>query len=181
VDVLRDGESALDRAEHEENTNLVICDLKMRGMDGQKFFQLLGMRRNPLQGRVLFVTGDLVTPRTQEFLERHRCRYVAKPFGWRAEPCVRGMLQTMSKHRSIQPGLRPSAKQRGEATPCDRNRIIRRFGHRPKGAPAGRTRRSGVALRPGRISCSEAGTNCSGGGRMSGSWTRTASPVRGGF
>ena len=95
VDVLRDGESALDRAEHEEY-DLVICDLKMPGMDGQKFFQSLGMRRNPLQGRVLFVTGDLVTPRTQEFLERHGLPYVAKPF--RVEElsrAVRGMLQTM--------------------------------------------------------------------------------------
>jgi signal transduction histidine kinase len=92
VDVLRDGESALDRAEHEEY-DLVICDLKMPGMDGQKFFQSLGMRRNPLQGHVLFVTGDVVAPRTQEFLERHRLPYVAKPF--RVEElsrAVRGML-----------------------------------------------------------------------------------------
>jgi signal transduction histidine kinase len=92
VDVLRDGESALDRAEHEEY-DLVICDLKMPGMDGQKFFQLLGKRRNSLQGHVLFVTGDVVAPRTQEFLERHRLPYVAKPF--RVEElsrAVRGML-----------------------------------------------------------------------------------------
>jgi signal transduction histidine kinase len=92
VDVLPDGESALDRAEHEEY-DLVICDLKMPGMDGQKFFQSLGMRRNPLQGHVLFVTGDVVAPRTQEFLERHHLPYVAKPF--RVEElsrAVRGML-----------------------------------------------------------------------------------------
>jgi CheY-like chemotaxis protein len=92
VDVLRDGESALDRVEREEY-DLVICDLKMPGMDGQKFFQSLGKRRNPLQGHVLFVTGDVVAPRTQEFLERHRLPYVAKPF--RVEElsrAVRGML-----------------------------------------------------------------------------------------
>jgi signal transduction histidine kinase len=92
VDVLRDGESALDRAEHEDY-DLVICDLKMPGMDGQKFFQSLGKRGNPLQRRVLFVTGDVVAPRTQEFLERHRLPYVAKPF--RVEElsrAVRGML-----------------------------------------------------------------------------------------
>jgi signal transduction histidine kinase len=92
VDVLRDGESALDRAEHEQY-DLVICDLKMPGMDGQKFFQSLGKRRNPLQGHVLFVTGDVVAPRTQEFLERHRLPYVAKPF--RVEElsrAVHGML-----------------------------------------------------------------------------------------
>ena len=92
VDVLRDGESALDQAEREDY-DLVICDLKMPGMDGQKFFQSLGKRRNPLQGHVLFVTGDVVAPRTQEFLERHGLPYVAKPF--RVEElsrAVRGML-----------------------------------------------------------------------------------------
>jgi CheY-like chemotaxis protein len=92
VDVLRDGESALDRADREDY-DLVICDLKMPGMDGQKFFQSLGKRRNPLQGHVLFVTGDVVAPRTQEFLERHGLPYVAKPF--RVEElsrAVRGML-----------------------------------------------------------------------------------------
>jgi len=49
-----------------------------------------------LQGRVLFVTGDLGDARTQEFLERHGLPYVAKPF--RVEElsrAVRGMLQTM--------------------------------------------------------------------------------------
>jgi CheY-like chemotaxis protein/two-component sensor histidine kinase len=92
VDVLRDGESALDRAEHEEY-DLVICDLKMPGMDGQKFFQSLGKRRNPLQGHVLFVTGDVVAPRTQEFLERHHLPYVAKPFLMEElSRAVRGML-----------------------------------------------------------------------------------------
>lgn len=92
VDVLRDGQAALDRAEREDY-DLVICDLKMPGMDGQKFFQSLGTRRNPLQGHVLFVTGDVVAPRTQEFLERHHLPYVAKPF--RVEElsrAVRGML-----------------------------------------------------------------------------------------
>jgi signal transduction histidine kinase len=79
VDVLRDGPSALERAEN-ESYDLVICDLKMPGMDGQGFFQSLGHRRNPLQGHVLFVTGDVVAPRTQEFLERHHLPYVAKPF-----------------------------------------------------------------------------------------------------
>jgi signal transduction histidine kinase len=92
VDVLRDGESALDRAEQEEY-DLVICDLKMPGMDGQEFFQSLGKRRNALQRHVLFVTGDVVAPRTQEFLERHRLPYVAKPFRMEElSRAVRGML-----------------------------------------------------------------------------------------
>jgi signal transduction histidine kinase/CheY-like chemotaxis protein len=79
VDVLRDGHAALALAEA-ENYDLAICDLKMPGMDGQKFFHSLGQRHNPLQAHVLFVTGDVVAPRTQEFLERHGLPYVAKPF-----------------------------------------------------------------------------------------------------
>ncbi|HUL34785.1 MAG TPA: ATP-binding protein [Candidatus Eisenbacteria bacterium] len=79
VDVLRDGHAALARAEH-ETYDLVICDLKMPGMDGRKFFQSLGQRHNSLREHVLFVTGDVVTPGTQEFLDRHNLPYVAKPF-----------------------------------------------------------------------------------------------------
>ncbi len=79
VDVLRDGHAALARAER-ETYDLVICDLKMPGMDGKKFFHSLGQRHNPLQEHVLFVTGDVVAPGTQEFLERHRLPFVAKPF-----------------------------------------------------------------------------------------------------
>ncbi len=79
VDVLRDGHAALARAEY-ETYDLVICDLKMPGMDGKKFFHSLWQRHNPLQEHVLFVTGDVVAPGTQEFLERHGLPYVAKPF-----------------------------------------------------------------------------------------------------
>jgi len=79
VDVLRDGQAALARTEF-ETYDLVICDLKMPGMDGRKFFHSLGQRHNPLQEHMLFVTGDVVAPSTQEFLERHQLPYVAKPF-----------------------------------------------------------------------------------------------------
>jgi signal transduction histidine kinase/CheY-like chemotaxis protein len=79
VDVLRDGHAALARTEY-ETYDLVICDLKMPGMDGKKFFHSLGQRHSPLQEHMLFVTGDVVAPSTQEFLERHRLPYVAKPF-----------------------------------------------------------------------------------------------------
>lgn len=79
VDVLLNGELALQRAEREAY-DLLICDLKMPGMDGQNFYRELLRRNNPLSGRVLFVTGDLISPRTQEFLQRYRLPRVAKPF-----------------------------------------------------------------------------------------------------
>jgi len=79
VDVLLDASRAVQQAER-ESYDLAICDIKMPGINGQRFYQALLQRQNPLGEHVLFVTGDLVTPRTQEFLERHHLAHVAKPF-----------------------------------------------------------------------------------------------------
>ncbi len=79
VDVLLDGREALDRAAREP-FDLVICDMKMPGLDGQNFYRSLARSRNPLQERFLFVTGDVIAQQTQEFLERNRLPHVAKPF-----------------------------------------------------------------------------------------------------
>jgi DNA-binding response OmpR family regulator len=40
----------------------------------------LAQVRSPLQKRFLFVTGDVLAPQTQEFLERNQIPHVAKPF-----------------------------------------------------------------------------------------------------
>lgn len=79
VDTLLDGREALLRAAR-ESYDLVICDMKMPGLDGQHFYQSLARARNPLQERFLFVTGDVLAQQTQEFLERNRLPHVAKPF-----------------------------------------------------------------------------------------------------
>jgi CheY-like chemotaxis protein len=79
VDVLLDSREALQQAER-ESYDLAICDLKMPGMDGQRFYRTLVQRQNPLHEHVLFVTGDLVSSRTQAFLDRHHLPHVAKPF-----------------------------------------------------------------------------------------------------
>jgi CheY-like chemotaxis protein len=59
---------------------LVVCDMKMPGVDGQHFFKSLARARNPLQEKFLFVTGDVIAQQTQEFLERNSLPHVAKPF-----------------------------------------------------------------------------------------------------
>jgi CheY-like chemotaxis protein len=79
VKVLPDGRRALE-AVRLESYDLAICDLKMPGMDGQIFYRELVESRNPLYEHILFVTGDVVAQRTQEFLERHHLPHVAKPF-----------------------------------------------------------------------------------------------------
>jgi len=79
VDVLLDGREALERTTR-ESYDLVICDMKMPGIDGPHFYRSLLQARSPLQKRFLFVTGDVLAPQTQEFLEENRIPHVAKPF-----------------------------------------------------------------------------------------------------
>jgi len=79
VEVLMDGRAALGRAKREPY-DLVICDMKMPGLDGQNFYKMLARAGNPLRERFLFVTGDLIAAHTQKFLERYHLPYVAKPF-----------------------------------------------------------------------------------------------------
>jgi CheY-like chemotaxis protein/anti-sigma regulatory factor (Ser/Thr protein kinase) len=79
VDVLSDGQRALELV-RKESYDLAICDLRMPGMDGQNFYGALVRSQSPLREHVLFVTGDVLAQRTQEFLERHHLPHVAKPF-----------------------------------------------------------------------------------------------------
>lgn len=79
MDVLLDGREALSRAAT-QTFDLVICDMKMPGLDGQHFYKSLERSGNPLRKRLLFVTGDIVAAHTREFLERNHLPHVAKPF-----------------------------------------------------------------------------------------------------
>jgi two-component system NtrC family sensor kinase len=92
VDVLLDSREAVQQAQR-ESYDLAVCDLKMPGVDGQTFYLTLVQQQNPLRERVLFVTGDIVAPRTQEFLDRHHLAHVAKPFRMEElTAAVHGML-----------------------------------------------------------------------------------------
>lgn len=79
VDVLLDGREALDVAAR-ESYDLVICDMKMPGLDGQHFYKSLARNGNSLRERFLFVTGDVMAAHTREFLRRNKLPHVAKPF-----------------------------------------------------------------------------------------------------
>jgi signal transduction histidine kinase len=59
---------------------LVICDMKMPGLDGQHFYRALVEAGSPLAPRFLFVTGDVLGLTTQEFLRANSLAHIAKPF-----------------------------------------------------------------------------------------------------
>ena len=99
VDVLLDGREALDCAAR-QTFDLVICDMKMPGLDGQHFYKSLERSGNPLRERFLFVTGDVIAAQTREFLERNHLPHVAKPF--RVEELtekVFGVLELQARHK----------------------------------------------------------------------------------
>jgi len=79
VDTLLDSRTALAKLE-EKNYSLVICDLKMPYLDGPGLYRALVRGENPMQHRVLFVTGDTMGPRTLKFLKSSGLPYLAKPF-----------------------------------------------------------------------------------------------------
>jgi CheY-like chemotaxis protein len=102
VDVLLDGREELDRAAR-ESYDLVICDMKMPGLDGQRFYRSLERNGNPLRERFLFVTGDVMAAQTREFLIRNRLPHVAKPFR------VEELTEKVHAVLQAQPQAEPSA------------------------------------------------------------------------
>lgn len=59
---------------------VIICDLKMPGMDGRELHRLLHARRPNVLSRLMFVTGDVMDPAMAEFLANAGRPVVEKPF-----------------------------------------------------------------------------------------------------
>ncbi|MPZ49792.1 MAG: response regulator [Dehalococcoidia bacterium] len=63
-----------------ERFDIIITDMKMPGMDGASFFRQV-QERDPAQAeRIIFITGDTVSPDTRAFLQRVTNPVLAKPF-----------------------------------------------------------------------------------------------------
>ena len=73
-----DGAAAL-RALETGEYDLIISDLKMPGLSGQRLYTRLRAERPELVRRLVFSTGDVASPRAREFLTESGCRYLAKP------------------------------------------------------------------------------------------------------
>jgi len=102
VEVLLDGRDGLRRAA-ERSFDLVICDMRMPGLDGQQFYQSLVRSGNALQHSFLFVTGDVIAPGTHAFLQRNQLPHLAKPF--RVEELTERVRSVLSKGGEETPSL----------------------------------------------------------------------------
>lgn len=79
VDAVADGETALQRV-HQRSYDLALCDWKMPGLNGQQIYERLRSVKPALSERMIFITGDVVNERTQEFLQRQKKICLTKPF-----------------------------------------------------------------------------------------------------
>lgn len=79
VDRAADGEQAI-ASTQARAYDLIVCDLKMPGVNGMAFYEHLAATAPALKRRLIFVTGDVAGTEAEAFLERSGCRWLAKPF-----------------------------------------------------------------------------------------------------
>jgi two-component system NtrC family sensor kinase len=79
VDTARNGRIAMEKI-LVNNYDVIITDYKMPQMGGKELFHWIVKNRPHLAKKIIFVTGDTVSPDTRSFFETTRNRYLAKPF-----------------------------------------------------------------------------------------------------
>ena len=79
VETASNGAEALKRLAA-QRYDLIISDLCMPEMGGEKFYRALSERFPHLRERIIFVTGDTVSPASRTFLEETGSRWLSKPF-----------------------------------------------------------------------------------------------------
>ena len=79
VDIAKDGNKGIQRIT-DNRYDLIICDWKIPGMEGQEVYKEAGKIDSTNIQRFLFITGNVLSPETEQFLRRERRSYLLKPF-----------------------------------------------------------------------------------------------------
>ncbi len=79
VDLAADGREAW-RTIQIVKFDCILLDLIMIGMGGQELYNLIQEFSEPLSSKVVFVTGDTVSPNALDFISSTGNTVVAKPF-----------------------------------------------------------------------------------------------------
>jgi PAS domain S-box-containing protein len=74
-----DGGAALEQVRRHP-FDLILCDMRMPGISGPAFYEQVLSHDPALARRILFSTGDVVSPATRDFLDHHDVPVLAKPF-----------------------------------------------------------------------------------------------------
>ncbi|HET8579045.1 MAG TPA: response regulator [Methylomirabilota bacterium] len=79
VDTALNGRLALERL-RAEPYDLIVSDMRMPELDGEGFFAAFDAVRPGMRSRIIFVTGQALTPETREFIARAQVPILGKPF-----------------------------------------------------------------------------------------------------
>jgi CheY-like chemotaxis protein len=100
VDTAENGQLALTRL-HEQRYDLLLCDLRMPELGGERLYDLLTHQHPHLCSRVIFLTGDTMGTESLAFLET-----CGQP--WLPKPCsaaqVREVIQQVLDKTGVNPG-----------------------------------------------------------------------------
>ena len=79
VDLAEDGQRAWHTLQS-RSYDCILLDLKMPGMSGQQLYRLIEASSSGLADKVIFLTGDMLSPDTSTFIEATGNPSVTKPF-----------------------------------------------------------------------------------------------------
>jgi two-component system NtrC family sensor kinase len=92
VDTAAGGEQALEKISRRK-FDVIISDWKMPGLNGIGLYEHLRTIDPPAAGRVVFMTGDVVSDTFQDFLREHELTCLSKPFARREfQAAMRGVV-----------------------------------------------------------------------------------------
>jgi two-component system NtrC family sensor kinase len=93
VEAVRTGMEALQRLA-EQPYDAIITDIRMPEMDGIEFYNRILHEHPELARRVIFTTGDTISPDTRAFVEATTAPFLAKPFHLRTvREVVRAVME----------------------------------------------------------------------------------------
>ncbi len=79
TDIVLDAIRGLDNLSSSEY-DLVLCDIEMPRMNGIEFFREIEECLPGMADRILFMTGEILSPNIQKFLQECHASIMAKPF-----------------------------------------------------------------------------------------------------
>ena len=79
VETVNNAEKALERIKG-GRYNLILMDIKMPGMSGIELYKNMQKIARTLSRRVVFITGDVISTDTRDFLSRTKAFHITKPF-----------------------------------------------------------------------------------------------------
>lgn len=79
VEAVCDGRAALEKIE-QAAYDLILCDVRMPGLDGPELYRALRLLHLELLPRFVFLTGDTLNPESREFVQQTGAPCISKPF-----------------------------------------------------------------------------------------------------